>query len=215
MINENQIEQIKQQLIQQIESTFPEDKKQAAIEQIESMNQQELEDFLISNNLIESNTQSEKESVQKCIFCSIIFGDMPSTKISENEKAIAILEINPVSKGHALVIPKSHISDKNKVPAEAHDLANQISEKLKMIFNPKEVFIATSNILGHEAINVIPVYESESLESKRYHARPEELQEVQKLLTEELKNPKVEKKEEQEKPKQISEKTHWLPKRVP
>jgi histidine triad (HIT) family protein len=43
-----------------------------------------------------------------CIFCDIISGVKPSTKLYEDEKTIAILDIFPVARGHILVIPKTH-----------------------------------------------------------------------------------------------------------
>ena len=103
MLPKPQIPQIKKQIISQIEKTFPADKKTSAINEINSMNDEQLEQFLIKNNLIKPDGSS---SQQQCIFCSIIFGDIPSTKIAENEKAIAILELNPISKAHTIIIPK-------------------------------------------------------------------------------------------------------------
>ena len=43
-----------------------------------------------------------------CIFCKIINGDIPSYKIYEDDIVIAFLDINPISLGHTLVIPKKH-----------------------------------------------------------------------------------------------------------
>src|SRR5688500_7276057 len=43
-----------------------------------------------------------------CIFCSIAAGEIPSEKILENEHAFALLDIKPLARGHALVIPKRH-----------------------------------------------------------------------------------------------------------
>ncbi|HYE22607.1 MAG TPA: HIT family protein [Verrucomicrobiae bacterium] len=46
-----------------------------------------------------------------CVFCKIIEGTIPSSKIYEDDKTVAILNINPVSKGHALILPKKHSTD--------------------------------------------------------------------------------------------------------
>jgi histidine triad (HIT) family protein len=46
-----------------------------------------------------------------CIFCRIVAGDLPSTRIHEDERAIAIMDINPATRGHALVIPRAHADD--------------------------------------------------------------------------------------------------------
>ena len=43
-----------------------------------------------------------------CIFCKIINGEIPCSKVYENEKILAFLDIAPVNKGHTLVIPKKH-----------------------------------------------------------------------------------------------------------
>ena len=44
----------------------------------------------------------------KCIFCRIVRGDLPSNKVYEDEHYIAFLDINPFSRGHTLVSPKEH-----------------------------------------------------------------------------------------------------------
>ncbi|KAI1011860.1 hypothetical protein LB503_004186 [Fusarium chuoi] len=46
--------------------------------------------------------------MSSCIFCRIIKGDIPSFKLFETDKTLAFLDIGPLSKGHALVIPKHH-----------------------------------------------------------------------------------------------------------
>jgi len=121
-----QLTQIRKQLIDQVNNSFPEEKKQETIKQIEEMNDLKLIEFLKQNNLIKDPEQNLN---QQCIFCSIVFGDTPSTKVAENEKAIAILELNPISNGHTLIIPKEHISDREQIPRGVYDLAKEIGKK--------------------------------------------------------------------------------------
>ncbi|MCK5043853.1 HIT family protein [Candidatus Pacearchaeota archaeon] len=45
---------------------------------------------------------------KECIFCKIIKGEIPSVKVYESDNFIGILDINPVSEGHTLIIPKQH-----------------------------------------------------------------------------------------------------------
>ncbi len=211
IIPDEQVDSIKEKIIQQINSTFPEDKKNFAIQQIQNMNKQQLESFLVENKLIKT-----QESPEKCIFCSIVSGEIPSYKINENKDAIAILEINPISKGHSLVIPKQHIESKEKLSKETLDLANQVSEIMKKQLKPKEVKISFANILGHEIINILPVYNNEDMNSPRQKTNPEELKELQeKLQKKEAKQEIKEKPKEKEKPQEINEKNTWLPKRIP
>lgn len=208
MLSQEQIAQIKEQITQQIESNFPEDKKELAKQQIKAMNAEQLEEFLEKNKLIKTSQDSSKN--QQCIFCSIISGDAQAYKIDENEKAIAILEINPISKGHTLVIPKEHISSSEKIPQSVFSLAKKIAKKIKTKFKLKDIKISSSNLFGHEIINILPVYKNETLDSKRNQAKPEELKTIQKILKEKPKEKIVRKP----RTKKIKEKI-WLPKRIP
>lgn len=53
-----------------------------------------------------------------CIFCKIVAGELPSTKIYEDDNTIAIMDIGPVAKGHVLVIPKEHCDPITETPDE-------------------------------------------------------------------------------------------------
>ncbi len=46
-----------------------------------------------------------------CIFCKILAGEMPATIVDEDERTIAFMDINPATRGHALVIPRAHSAD--------------------------------------------------------------------------------------------------------
>ncbi len=48
--------------------------------------------------------------MDNCLFCKIIKGDIPSTKVYEDEKTYAFRDINPMAPTHVLVIPKQHVS---------------------------------------------------------------------------------------------------------
>ena len=60
-----------------------------------------------------------------CTFCRIIRGELPAQTLYQNDRAIAILDINPIHYGHVLVIPKRHCETFNDVPTE--DLADLAS----------------------------------------------------------------------------------------
>lgn len=53
-----------------------------------------------------------------CIFCKIVRGEIPAAKIYEDGRALAFLDINPVTDGHALLIPKEHYEMMVDVPDE-------------------------------------------------------------------------------------------------
>ena len=56
--------------------------------------------------------------MKDCVFCKIVKGELPSAKVYEDENCVAFLDINPVSPGHALVIPKEHYGDFLETPVE-------------------------------------------------------------------------------------------------
>ena len=202
MLSEEETEEIKQKIISQIESTFPPEQIESAKQQIEAMNSEELENFLERNKLIKNeNTEENNE----CVFCSIANGKIKSVKIGENEEAIAVLDINPLSKGHSLVIPKEHTDNAGK---NVFNLAQKISEKLKEKFNPEKVEIQSSKLFGHEVINVIPKYKEDNSEIKK--ASMEELEKI-KIELEKESVGETPKESTIEKIKEIFR----LPKRIP
>ncbi len=56
-----------------------------------------------------------------CLFCKIVAGELPSTIIDEDERVIAFMDINPATRGHALVVPRNHAKDLLEI--EPEDLA--------------------------------------------------------------------------------------------
>jgi histidine triad (HIT) family protein len=56
--------------------------------------------------------------MENCIFCKIVAGQMPSTRIHEDERCVAIMDINPATRGHCLILPKAHHKDLHDLPEE-------------------------------------------------------------------------------------------------
>ena len=54
-----------------------------------------------------------------CLFCKIIDGEIPCHKIYEDDKIIAFLDIQPLTRGHTLVIPKEHASSMDKLSQDS------------------------------------------------------------------------------------------------
>ncbi|MBW2996600.1 HIT family protein [Candidatus Woesearchaeota archaeon] len=70
--------------------------------------------------------------MQDCIFCKIIKGEIPCTKVYEDDKVFSFLDISPVNKGHTLVVPKEHHKDLLDMPdsilAEVAKAAKKIAK---------------------------------------------------------------------------------------
>ncbi len=73
-----------------------------------------------------------------CLFCKIVAGELPSQKIAEDERTVSFMDINPATRGHALVIPKAHAAnlleiepdDLAAVARAAQQLGKRVSERL-------------------------------------------------------------------------------------
>jgi len=68
-----------------------------------------------------------------CIFCKIIAGEIPSTKVYEDEAVFAFRDINPQAPTHILVIPKAHIASMAEVTAENSEAASACLEAIAKI----------------------------------------------------------------------------------
>ena len=68
-----------------------------------------------------------------CLFCKIIAGDIPSTKVYEDETVYAFRDINPQAPTHVLVVPKAHIEDCNGITPENSALIAHIFEVIPQI----------------------------------------------------------------------------------
>ncbi len=208
-----QIKEIKKQIINQINSTFPEDKKAESILNIEAMNDSEIIEFLEKNNLIRDEQGNPVES-GNCIFCSIINEEIPSTKIFENKDAIAVLELNPLSEGHTLVIPKKHADE---ISSKVEEFAKEIKSKLKEVFNPRDIIVEHGNLFGHAVINIIPVFTDE-IETERKKATPEQLKKTKEKIISKTEKKEIKTKAETHEENKAIEKINLktkLPRRIP
>jgi len=80
-----------------------------------------------------------------CIFCKIVKGELPAVKVYEDEHCLAFMDINPVTKGHTLVIPKEHYDP----------IINTPTETLRSIITVvKKVAKGQSSGLGADGISV-------------------------------------------------------------
>lgn len=81
-----------------------------------------------------------------CIFCKIAAGDIPSATIYEDNDFRVILDIEPASKGHALILPKEHY-------ANLYELSDELAAKALIV--AKKVITKMTSILGCDGYNVV------------------------------------------------------------
>jgi histidine triad (HIT) family protein len=97
----------------------------------------------------------------ECVFCKIIAGEIPSYKIYEDEKSCAFLDINPVTKGHTLLIPKEHFQMMVDTPDELishlYIRAKTLMKIIKKGMNADYVSISVVGVdVPHFHIHLIP-----------------------------------------------------------
>ena len=68
-----------------------------------------------------------------CLFCSIIKGDIPSSRVYEDDYCYAFKDINPLAKVHVLVVPKKHIASADEIGAESSVAVARIFEAIPKI----------------------------------------------------------------------------------
>ncbi len=83
---------------------------------------------------------------QNCIFCKIAAGEIPSSTIYEDEDFRVIMDINPASKGHAIILPKTHA-------ANIFEVSDEVASKIFIV--AKKVATAMKEELQCDGINIL------------------------------------------------------------
>lgn len=83
------------------------------------------------NNFLSLNIMND------CIFCKIVKGEIHSYKIYEDDYVYAFLDINPVSRGHTLVVPKEHYADILEIPEDLLSKVNIVVKKLSSMIKER------------------------------------------------------------------------------
>jgi histidine triad (HIT) family protein len=81
-----------------------------------------------------------------CLFCKIVSGEIPATKVHEDERTIAFMDINPGTRGHLLVIPREHVADLHAIGDE---------DLLAVARTARTMADKALDRLGAEGVNVI------------------------------------------------------------
>jgi histidine triad (HIT) family protein len=128
------------------------------------------------------------------IFSKIIAGDIPSFKIAESEKFIAFLDIEPLVKGHVLVVPKTEVDKIFDVPddflAEMLVFAKPVAHAIEKAFDCKRCGISVIGLeVPHAHMHLVPINSSNDLNFTRPKLKTsmDELKAVQEKLLAQLK----------------------------
>jgi histidine triad (HIT) family protein len=128
-----------------------------------------------------------------CLFCKIVAGEIPSHKIDEDDKSLAFMDINPWTRGHALVIPKAHSRNLYDIePADLaamHATAQRVARRMRDRLASEGVNILQSSepvamqTVFHSHVHVIPRYSDDGLRLPA-HPQPADHEELAQLAEE-------------------------------
>jgi len=108
-----------------------------------------------------------------CIFCKIVKGEIPSSKVYETKNTLAIMDIQPVNKGHVLIIPKIHYETLLDLPdnilTEISILVKRVSAAVKHGVKAPGFNIMMNNypvagqVVPHAHIHIVPRFLNDGL----------------------------------------------------
>lgn len=111
--------------------------------------------------------------MDNCIFCKIVDGQIPSTKVYEDNDFLAFMDINPMAIGHTLVIPKNHfrnaLDTTDEVASKMYIVVIKVANAVKKAFNASGINIIQNNEASsgqevfHSHIHIIPRYDNDNL----------------------------------------------------
>lgn len=81
-----------------------------------------------------------------CIFCKLANGDIPTATLYEDDDFRVILDANPASKGHALILPKEHYAD-------LYELSDAVAGKVMIL--AKKMITKLTDVLGCDGYNIV------------------------------------------------------------
>jgi len=108
-----------------------------------------------------------------CLFCRIVAGELPATVIHQDDRTLAFMDINPATRGHALVVPRTHVPDLHGIGeddlAAVARTAQRIAGRARDRLGANGVNLLNSTgraawqTVFHFHIHVIPRYEGDPL----------------------------------------------------
>ncbi len=124
------------------------------------------------------------------IFTKIINGEIPCYKVAENTTHIAFLDINPVSEGHTLIVPKEEIDYifdlKDELLAETMIFAKKVALAIDQTLKPiRTGIILDGREVPHAHVHLIPIYKSSQSMAlgNKIRVSSERMMEIAKLIS--------------------------------
>ena len=126
-----------------------------------------------------------------CIFCKIIQGEIPATKVYEDEKVLAFMDINPLNDGHTLVVPKRHAETIFEIDSQdliaTMKVAQRLAIAIKKALNSDGMIVvqlnnkAAGQMVPHLHIHLIPRWENDGLQIGKWEMKPGDMEKIKDI----------------------------------
>ena len=126
-----------------------------------------------------------------CIFCKIIQGEIPATKVYEDEKVLAFMDINPLNDGHTLIVPKRHAETIFEIDSQDLIATIKVAQKLaiaikKALDSDGMIVVQLNNkaagqMVPHLHIHLIPRWENDGLQIGKWEMKPGDMEKIKDI----------------------------------
>ncbi len=124
-----------------------------------------------------------------CVFCRIVDGEIPCVKLYENDRAISFMDINPLTRGHLLVIPKKHFENILDVDENTYSVLaatiHRMSKAVRRALNPDGMNVlqlngeAANQVVPHLHMHLIPRWYGDGILTSKWEPVPGDIKAIQ------------------------------------
>jgi len=123
-----------------------------------------------------------------CIFCKIVAGEIPCFKVYEDDRALAFMDISPLSKGHLLVVPKKHCANILEMDPDLYGYLCSLVAKLARAVNaalaPDGMNVqqlngkAANQVVMHVHVHLVPRWHGDGITISEWELVPGNMDEI-------------------------------------
>ena len=121
--------------------------------------------------------------MSNCIFCRITAGELPASKVYEDDRVVAFLDIRPINAGHLLVVPKAHFTELREMDEDTGAHLFRIAMRLERAIRQTELRCEGTNLLQNNGksamqevmyvhLHIIPRFQGDQLRFSFRHLSP-------------------------------------------
>jgi histidine triad (HIT) family protein len=128
------------------------------------------------------------KTMKDCIFCRIVAGEIPCTKVFEDDVTLSFMDISPLNKGHILIVPKEHHNTIVEAAPELYGhlcgIVCKISKAVQAALNPDGINIlqlngkAANQVVPHLHIHIVPRWYGDGLTISAWEPVPGKMDEI-------------------------------------